>query len=163
MNLVINTQPYSQRTNNQPAFGNTLCIIKPELFHVRGRIIKKMIKPAGFNIVKRWEGKAGRDIIEEHYAEHRGKSFFEKLVKHMSGEDICVLELKGGEGDVEKFRKLTLETLRPRFISPKEKTFNGFHASDSVESAEREISLWTRFMEQHPQEVENKKSIDTQA
>lgn len=163
MNLTINAQPYSQRTNNRPAFGNTLCIIKPNLFEQRGHIIKTLIKPEGFKIEKHWEGKVERDIIEEHYAEHRGKPFFEKLVQYMTGGDICVLELNGGEGDVEKFRTLTIDKLRPLFIEPQEKTRNGFHASDSVKSAEREISLWSRFMKEHPQEVKSEKSIDTQA
>ena len=134
------------RVNNydKQSFGNTLCIIKPEIFNESENIINNYIIPAGYKVVKKWEGIAPTDILEKHYSPIANNPFYKNVIDYMHSGKITVMELNGGEGDVEKFKQLTIDLLRPIFGT--DRTHNGIYASDSIESANREIEVWGKYL-----------------
>ena len=93
-----------------------------------------------------------REFLEQHYAEHEGKPFYEPLLEFMlSGPTVaCRLE---GERVIEGFRSLAGAT-DPTTAAPG--TIRGdlgrdwgtkviqnlVHGSDSEESAKRELAIW---------------------
>ena len=89
-----------------------------------------------------------RELAERHYAEHKGKSFYEPLLSYItSGPVVCmVLE---GENVVASVRTMMGKT-NPQDASPgtiradfaQVTGRNIVHGSDSPESAKREIKLF---------------------
>ncbi len=84
-------------------------------------------------------------LAEEHYAEHIGKPFYERLVRFMTSGPIVAMILEGREA-VSVVRKLAGATdpaeALPGTIRGDYSVLepaNTVHASDSIESAEREI------------------------
>lgn len=84
----------------------------------------------------------------EHYAEHEGKPFYPRLVKYIKSGPVVAMVVKG-YNVVESVRhivgatnpvKADVGTIRADFAQVME--YNVVHASDSVESAEREISIY---------------------
>ena len=89
-----------------------------------------------------------REVIEEHYGEHRDKPFFPNVVGFMTSGPVCALALEGPEA-ISVCRKLIGQpqareadpgTLRGDLGISRQ--FNLVHGSDSAESAERELALW---------------------
>jgi nucleoside-diphosphate kinase len=87
-------------------------------------------------------------LAQEHYAEHTGKPFFERITKFISSSVVVAVVLEGDDV-VLSCRKMIgatnsavadLGTIRGDFALVGGK--NCIHGSDSVESAKREISLW---------------------
>lgn len=91
---------------------------------------------------------ASQTLLESHYAEHKNRPFFPSLIERMSSGSLVmmVLEGKNAVGIVRKMIGTTNPaesapgTIRGDFCTETEG--NLIHASDSLESAEREISLW---------------------
>ena len=101
-------------------------------------------------------------LLEEHYAEHKGKPFFEPLVNYMlMGPVVCMIwegldAVKTGRKMLGATKPLNSEpgTIRGDFCI--ESGRNIVHGSDSVESAEREIKLWFK-----PEEIQKyKRDVD---
>ena len=96
-----------------------------------------------------------KQLLEEHYGEHKGKPFFEPLVSYMlMGPVVCMI----WEGlDIVKTGRKMLGATKPLNSEPGtirgdfsiETGRNIVHGSDSVESAEREIKLWFK-----PEEIQ---------
>ena len=90
----------------------------------------------------------GRDLAEEHYAEHRDKPFFEELVEFITSTPVVAMRIKG-EGAIKVMRNLMGST-NPAEAAPG--TIRGdlalslpdnlVHGSDSPESAARELGLF---------------------
>lgn len=90
----------------------------------------------------------GRELAEEHYAEHREKPFFEELVEFITTTPVVAMRVEG-EGAIKVMRKLMGST-NPAEAEPG--TIRGdlalslpdnlVHGSDSPESAERELGLF---------------------
>lgn len=92
------------------------------------------------------------EALEEHYAEHAGKSFFPGVITYMSSGPIVAI-VASGTGVIEGFRALAGAT-NPADAAPG--TIRGdlalppsggpienlVHGSDSAQSAEREIGIW---------------------
>lgn len=85
---------------------------------------------------------------EAHYAEHKGKPFYPRLIKYIQSGPIVAMVIKG-YGAVESVRHIVgatnplnadVGTIRADFAQVME--YNVIHASDSVESAEREIHIY---------------------
>ena len=87
------------------------------------------------------------EVTSRFYAEHKGKPFYEGLVKFMhSGKTVAavlkrenaILELRKlvGDTDPEKAEAGTIRRLYGETVR-----MNAVHASDSVENAKREISI----------------------
>ena len=93
-----------------------------------------------------------RELVEEHYAEHQGKPFFEPLASFMLSGPVVAMVIEGHRC-IEAFRTLSGAT-DPVKAAPG--TIRGdlardwgtsvienvVHGSDSPESAAREIALW---------------------
>jgi nucleoside-diphosphate kinase len=92
----------------------------------------------------------GRELAEEHYAEHTEKPFFGELVSFITSAPTLALVLEG-EGAIAVVRS-TMGATNPAQSAPG--TIRGdlalsmpdnlVHGSDSPESAEREVALWFR-------------------
>lgn len=124
-----------------------------------------MIKPDGVQrntvgeIIKRYESKGYQilamkmiqltpEMAEEHYKEHVGKPFFAGLVEYITSGPVVAMVL-GGKDVVAGVRTINGAT-NPANAAPGtirgdlaiEVGRNVVHASDSVESAEREIAIY---------------------
>jgi nucleoside-diphosphate kinase len=141
-------------------------------FGLRGREIDGlsertfvMIKPDGVGrrlageVIRRYEAKGlkliamkmqivERSLAEEHYAEHKGKGFYEDLLAFITSGPTIQMVWEG-ENAVAVARKLNgatnsqeadLGTIRGDFGMTVQN--NVVHASDKVETAEREIGLY---------------------
>ena len=112
-----------------------------------GEIISR-IEARGLDIVDMKLMDVGRELAEQHYAEHRQKPFFEELVEFITATPVVAMRI-GGEGSIKAMRALMGAT-NPAEAAPG--TIRGdlalsmpdnlVHGSDSPESAERELSLF---------------------
>jgi len=101
--------------------------------------------------------KVTRELAEKHYEMHRGKPFYPELLDYIMGKlhkrhKVMAL-VYYGKNAIEKIRKICGNT-NPELAEPESIRGqygriltsglfeNVVHASDSAESAEREIKLW---------------------
>ncbi len=127
----------------------TLIILKPDAVQrgLIGRIISRL-EDKGLQVVGAKMMLIGRDLAERHYEPHRGKGFYEGLIKFMTSSPVLVLAVRG-VGAIEISRRLMGATfgsnadpgtIRGDFgVS---NSFNLIHGSDSPEAALREIDLF---------------------
>lgn len=127
----------------------TFLMIKPD--GVRRKLIGQVVsrfEKRGFNLVGAKLIRIDRELAEIHYAEHRGKAFFEDLIDFITSGPVFAFALEG-EHVVEVSRKMMgatspLEslpgTVRGDFTLSKSE--NIIHGSDSIESAARELALF---------------------
>lgn len=131
----------------------TLVLIKPDgvrrnlVGEIIGRCEAKGYKVADLKLVQ-----PNRDLLEKHYAEHKGKAFYEPLLDFMLSGPTVAIKLEG-ERVIEGFRNLAGAT-DPTIAAPG--TIRGdlsrdwgtkviqnlVHGSDSEESAKRELAIW---------------------
>ena len=127
----------------------TLILIKPDAVEraLAGEILAR-IERRGFRVVAGKLLRVGRELGEEHYAEHREKPFFGELVEFITSTPTIALVLEG-EGAIATARA-TIGATNPANAEPGSlrgdfalsMPNNLVHGSDSPESAEREIALW---------------------
>ncbi|MCX8064880.1 MAG: nucleoside-diphosphate kinase [Candidatus Hydrogenedentes bacterium] len=127
----------------------TFVMIKPDgvARKLVGECIKRL-EQRGFKLVAIKMQVLTRAKAEEHYIEHKGKDFYESLINFIiSGPTIQMVW--EGEEAVSQIRAMVgstnpLEaspgTIRGDFALITQK--NVIHASDSIQSAEREIALY---------------------
>ena len=131
----------------------TLVLVKPDgvARGLTGDILAR-IERKGYALVDIKLVEPDRDLLEQHYAEHAGKHFYEPLVEFMMSGPSVAIRLAGNRV-IEGFRSLA-GTTDPTGAEPG--TIRGdfgrdwglavqqniVHGSDSPESAEREIGLW---------------------
>jgi nucleoside-diphosphate kinase len=131
----------------------TLVLIKPDgvARNLTGTILGR-IETKGYTLVDLKLMSATRELLEEHYAEHVGKPFYEPLVEFMLSGPIVAAVFEG-QRVIEGFRSLAGST-EPTAAAPG--TIRGdfgrdwglkvqqnlVHGSDSAESAAREIGIW---------------------
>lgn len=121
----------------------TLVIIKPDANSKHHTDIVRRFEQNGMKLVRYNFAHASKEKMEEHYLEHKGKEFFEPLIEFMtSGPCTFIIWESNNEDAVTKGRKI-LEGIRKDMRDPTlPACMNLCHASDSKESAEREIKLW---------------------
>ncbi|MFG2892865.1 nucleoside-diphosphate kinase [Streptomyces sp. Pv4-95] len=128
----------------------TLVLLKPDAVRrgLVGEIIGRIEKKAGWTIGALELRTLDRALLEQHYAEHVGKPFYEPLVEFMSSGPVVSLVVEG-ERVIEGVRALAGPTdpiaapsgsIRGDFGTITRE--NLIHASDSEESAEREIKIF---------------------
>ncbi|XP_008328330.1 nucleoside diphosphate kinase 3 isoform X2 [Cynoglossus semilaevis] len=127
----------------------TFIAIKPDGVHRRlvGEIVQRFEKK-GFKLVGLKLIQASEDLLREHYAELRARPFFTGLIQYMNSGPIVAMVWQGL--DVVKTARKMLGETNPADSLPGtirgdyavEVGRNVIHGSDSVESAQREISLW---------------------
>ncbi len=127
----------------------TLVLIKPDAFAANhtGDILK-LYEDAGFKIVAAKVMKMTDALAAKHYAEHINRPFYAPLVEFMTSAPLMALVLSGDDV-IKKVRELNGATnpaeaaegtVRKLFAA--DKTKNAVHASDSRESAAREIPIF---------------------
>jgi len=112
-----------------------------------GEIISRFERK-GFKLTAMKLAQPSRELLELHYADLSSKPFFRGLVEYMLSGPVCCMVWEG-VGAVKSGRVL-LGATKPSDSAPG--TIRGdfaidvgrniCHGSDSVENAEREISLW---------------------
>ena len=131
----------------------TLMLIKPDGVK-RGKIgeIIRRIENKGYQIIDMKMVVPTEKLLNLHYAEHVGKSYYPSLVSYMMSGPVVVM-IGEGTNIISGWRTLMGET-NPTKAAPgtirgdlgrewEEKAMmNIVHGSDSVLSAEREINLW---------------------
>jgi len=134
---------------DSPDIERTLAILKPDAVRrgLVGEIIARFERK-GMRIVAMKLLQIDRPLAERHYAEHKGKSFYESLLSFMCGSPAIVLVLEGHNA-VPLLRSIMGAT-NPLQAAPgsirgdyaDEVTYNLVHGSDSPETAQKEIALF---------------------
>ncbi|WP_460445230.1 nucleoside-diphosphate kinase [Angustibacter aerolatus] len=131
----------------------SLVLVKPDGVQRRltGEILRR-IEAKGYALVALDVRSVERATLEQHYAEHEGKPFYEPLLEFMSSGPVVAVVIEG-ERCIEAFRSLAGAT-DPTVAAPG--TIRGdlgrdwglkvqqnlVHGSDSPESSAREIGIW---------------------
>lgn len=127
----------------------SLVLIKPDAVerHLIGSIIHEYerndLKVDQLKLIQ-----ADEDLAKAHYAEHKDKPFFDELVEFITRSPVVAMVISGEEA-ISRVRQINGAT-RPEEAEPNtiravyalSMSENSVHASDSPESAEREISIW---------------------
>ncbi|MEU2870726.1 nucleoside-diphosphate kinase [Streptomyces olivoreticuli] len=128
----------------------TLVLLKPDAVRrgLVGEIIGRIERKANWTISALELRTLDRGTLEQHYAEHIGRDFYEPLMQFMSSGPIVALVVEG-ERVIEGVRALAGPTdpisAAPGSIRGDFGTItreNLIHASDSEESAQREIKIF---------------------
>jgi nucleoside-diphosphate kinase len=138
------------------AVERTFALLKPGVLQRRivGEVLSRLEK-SGFRIIACKLIQVSREIAETHYAEHREKSFYPSLVEYMESSPSIAMVLER-EDAIASLRKLAGATdpakaapgtIRADYAIVTQK--NIIHASDSPESADREINLFFSGEEIH--------------
>lgn len=131
----------------------TLVLIKPDAVRrgLTGEILRR-IEAKGYELRDLRKLQASRAQLEDHYAEHAGKPFYEPLIEFMLSGEIVACRFAGNRV-IEGFRALAGATdptaaapgsirgdlARDWGLSVQQ---NLVHGSDSPESALRELKIW---------------------
>ena len=132
----------------------TLVLIKPDAFGKghSGDILKRY-EDEGFKIVAAKVMQMNEKIAAVHYVEHIGRPYYKELVEFMTSAPLMALVL-GGENVIKRVREINGATnpanaaegtIRKLYAENGSK--NAVHASDSPESAEREIKIFFSELE----------------
>ncbi len=127
----------------------TLSIIKPDAVAAgrTGKILA-MIEEAGFRILALRMLRLRREQAEAFYDAHRGKHFYESLVRFMTEGPVVVIALERADA-VARLRDLMGPTdpakagegtIRKLYGSNIER--NAIHGSDAPDTAERELRFF---------------------
>ncbi len=89
-----------------------------------------------------------QELAEKHYAIHKGKPFYDGLIKYITSAPVMAMVWEGPKA-IEAVRQ-TMGATRPVEAAPGsvrhdfglEVGRNITHASDSVENGQKEIALW---------------------
>ena len=127
----------------------TLIILKPDavMRGLMGRVLTRF-EEKGLKVVGAKFQVLPRETLEEHYAPHAGKPFYEGLLNFMSAGPVLLLCLEGPSA-IQLCRNLmgatfgtdaAPGTIRGDFGASR--GLNLAHGSDSAESAEKEVALF---------------------
>jgi nucleoside-diphosphate kinase len=129
----------------------TFVMCKPDAVErgLVGEIVSR-IERKGFSLVAAELRSVDRDLAEQHYAEHAEKPFFGELVDFLTRSPVFAMIVEGPADNTFSLIRLMVGatkvddaqpgTIRGDFATIT--TENLVHASDSHESAAREIGLW---------------------
>jgi nucleoside-diphosphate kinase len=127
----------------------TFVMVKPD--GVRRALVGEVIRrfeARGLKIVALQMIQPSRELAEEHYGVHRGKPFFDGVVRFITSGPVVAMILEGPNA-VAAVRQIMGATrpleaapgsLRADFCLDVEE--NLVHGSDGPETAEQEIALW---------------------
>lgn len=131
------------------AIERTLLIIKPDGV-ARGLVgeILMRVERKGYRIDTIAARVIERELAAKHYAEHKGRRFYEDLLDYIT-EGLSIIAVIHGENTIENLRVImgatdpldaTPGSIRGAYATSV--TRNLVHGSDSAETAEREIILF---------------------
>ncbi len=129
----------------------TFVLVKPDgvqrglIGEVIARLERRGLKLIGAKFLQ-----VSRELAEEHYAVHKGKPFYEGLINYITSAPVMAMVWEGPNA-VAVVRQIMGAT-RPYEAAPGTirhdfgltVSRNLTHASDSVENAVTEITLWFR-------------------
>lgn len=127
----------------------TLIIVKPDAVQrgLTGQVLTRLesrgLRFAGLKLMR-----ISRELASRHYAEHQGKPFYEGLVNFITSSPVVVGVVEGPNAIA--ITRTTMGATNPANATPGtirgdfavSLSYNIIHGSDSVESAQREISLF---------------------
>ncbi|MFD0368332.1 MULTISPECIES: nucleoside-diphosphate kinase [unclassified Streptomyces] len=128
----------------------SLVLLKPDAVRrgLIGEIIGRIERKAGWTITALEMRELDQETLEQHYGEHKGKPFYEPLMGFMQSGPVVALVVEG-ERVIEGLRTLAGPTdpiaAAPGSIRGDYGTIvreNLIHASDSEESAIRELKIF---------------------
>jgi nucleoside-diphosphate kinase len=127
----------------------TLILIKPDAVarHLIGRIITRF-EEKGLILLGLKIMRLSTEMAERHYAEHLGKEFYERLIKFITSGPVVALAIEGRDAiqvcrllsGATNAREAQPGTIRGDFGMSN--AHNLIHASDSAESAARELDIF---------------------
>jgi nucleoside-diphosphate kinase len=127
----------------------TFVFVKPDGVQrgLIGEIIARLEK-RGLRLVGAKFMQVSQELAEEHYAIHKGKPFYDGLIKYVTAAPVMAMVWEGPSA-IAAVRQ-TMGSTRPTEASPGsvrhdfglEVGRNITHASDSPENAQKEIELW---------------------
>jgi nucleoside-diphosphate kinase len=127
----------------------TLVLIKPGgvsrnlIGEICRRIEARGLKISGLKLIN-----APRETVEDHYAEHKGKGFYDEVVNYLCSGPIVAIAVSG-TNSVKAIRTMmgatnpveaTPGTIRGDFALSIEDNLT--HSSSDPEAATRELALW---------------------
>jgi nucleoside-diphosphate kinase len=131
------------------ALERSLILIKPDAMQrgLAGEILAR-IERRGCALRAGKLLRVSRELAEQHYDEHKAKPFFGELVAFITSGSTLALVVEG-EGAIATLRQ-TVGATNPADAEPGSirgdlalsMPDNLVHASDSAQSAQREIALW---------------------
>jgi nucleoside-diphosphate kinase len=127
----------------------TFVAVKPDGVKrgLTGEVVRRF-EQKGYKVIGLKMMKVTRAQAEAHYEEHKGKPFYERLIKYIQSGPIVAMVLEGHNAiagarhmmGVTDPMKADMGTIRADFALVME--YNIVHGSDSAESAEREIGIY---------------------
>jgi nucleoside-diphosphate kinase len=132
----------------------TLILIKPDgvqrglIGEVISRFEKRGLRLTGLKFMQ-----MSRELAAQHYAEHKGKPFYDGLLRHITSGPIVAMVWEGSEAI--KAARETMGKTKPFEAAPGtirgdlalETGRNIVHGSDGPESAVREVNLFFKKAE----------------
>ncbi len=128
---------------------HTLVLIKPDAFEkgLVGRILS-LYEDNGLKIQNCYVTIPTTEILERHYAEHVGRSFYPSLVDFMASGKVLAIHLSG-EKAIERVRQINGRTNPAkadagtiRFLYGTDVQRNAVHGSADPADAARELAIW---------------------
>jgi len=126
-----------------------LVLVKPDgvqrglIGEVIGRLERRGLRLIAAKFIQ-----VSQELAETHYAIHKGKPFYDGLIKYITSAPVMAMAWEGPNA-VAAIRQ-TMGATRPTEAAPGsirhdfalEVGRNLTHASDSVENGEKEVALW---------------------
>jgi nucleoside-diphosphate kinase len=127
----------------------TLVLVKPDgvrrglAGEILGRLERKGLKIVAAKLLR-----VAPELAQRHYAEHQGKPFYPSLIQHITSGPVVALAVEGRSA--VSVTRLLIGATNPQLANPGTVrgdlalgiTPNLVHASDSLESAARELALY---------------------
>jgi nucleoside-diphosphate kinase len=129
---------------------DTLLLMKPNIVGRAERDVQRIITESGLKVILTRTLTLNKVQTAHFYAEHQERSFFTELVDYVSSGPVVAMLISGPDA-IRHLRKIVGPTdpaiarlehpSSLRALYGVDKTMNSFHASDSHESASREITM----------------------
>ena len=127
----------------------TLILVKPDGVQrgLVGEIIRRFER-RGLKLTAAKFMNVSQELAETHYAVHKGKPFYEGLIKYITSAPVMAMVWEGP--DAIAAARQTMGATSPTQAAPGSirhdfgilMSRNLTHGSDSVENGEKEIALW---------------------
>jgi len=126
--------------------------------YVGARVLKTLINEVSdLKFLSFIEMNPSKDFLaDQHYAEHKGKFFFDWLVDYTALGPIYFIMIEASRDMIAKIREVLGPTIVQKAIAEAPGTIRGkygiyggvnvAHASDSLESANRESKIWEEYL-----------------
>jgi nucleoside-diphosphate kinase len=133
----------------EDAMERTLVLLKPDAVQraLSGEILRRLERK-GLTVVAARLMVVTPELAGRHYLEHKGKPFYDSLVRYITGGPVLALALEGRSAI--SVVRLLIGATNPLTAAPgtvrgdlaTSMTANLIHASDSAASAKRELDLF---------------------